>query len=88
MDWDVIKNEQFGYYEIDPKPFLRSDYNGTDISLSSLTGESFELVISSWLSKTLQTDVLPPELQNQVWLIESGLFEAIKFGHLAAQVAV
>ena len=75
-------------YEIDPSPFLRSHYNGTDISLSSLTGESFELVISSWLNKLLQTDILPPELQAQDWLIESDLFEAIKLGHLAAQVAV
>ena len=75
-------------YTIDPKPFLRLYYNGSEISLDSLTGESFELVISSWLSKLLQADVLPPELEDQDWLIESELFEAIKHGHLAAQVAV
>ena len=75
-------------YEIDPRPFLRSHYIGTDLSLSSLTGEGFELVISSWLNTLLQNDTLPPELQEQDWLIESGLFEAIKLGHLAAQVAV
>jgi len=75
-------------YEIDPKPILQSYHNGSEISLNSLTGESFELVISSWLSKLLQSDILPPELQEQDWLIESGLFEAIKLGHLAVQVAV
>lgn len=75
-------------YEIDPRPFLGSHFNGAEISLSSLTGESFELVISSWLNKLLQNDVLSPELQEQDWLTESGLFDAIKLGHLAAQVAV
>ena len=75
-------------YEIDPRPFLRSYYNGTEIPIISLTGESFELIVSSWLSKLLQSDALPPELQKQDWLIESGLYEAIKLGHLAAQVAV
>ncbi|MCB0180879.1 MAG: hypothetical protein KDI62_21805 [Anaerolineae bacterium] len=75
-------------YEIDPRPFLQSYYDGPEISLNSLAGESFELVISSWLSKLLQTDILPPELQEQGWLIETGLFEVIKLGHLAAQVAV
>lgn len=75
-------------YEIDPRPFLRSHYNGNDISLNSLTGESFELVISSWLNKLLQNDILPSELQEQNWLVESGLFEAIRLGHLAAQVPV
>ena len=75
-------------YEIDPRPFLRSYYNGAEISPGSLTGESFELVISSWLNKLLQNNVLPPELQKQDWLTESGLFEAIRLGHLAAQVAV
>lgn len=75
-------------YEIDPRPFLSAHFKGADISLDSLTGEGFELVVSSWLSKLLQIDVLPPELQEQDWLLESGLFEAIKHGHLAAQVAV
>jgi hypothetical protein len=75
-------------YEIDPKPFLHPYYARVEISPDTLTGESFELVISSWLSKLLQTDVLPPELEGQDWLIKSGLFEAIKQGHLAAQIAV
>ncbi len=75
-------------YEINPKPFLHSYYNGAKISLNSLTGESFELVVSSWLSRLLQADVLPSELQDQDWLVESGLFNAIKYGHLAVQVAV
>ena len=75
-------------YEIDPKSFLHSYYDGAEMPLNSLTGENFELVISSWLSKLLQTDILPPELQDQEWLVKSGLFDAIKHGHLAAEVAV
>ena len=75
-------------YEVDPRPFLQTYYNWPERSLISLTGESFELVVSSWLSKLLQTDVLPLELQKQDWLVESGLFETIKLGHLADQVAV
>lgn len=75
-------------YEINPEPFLQSYFNGTGISLDSLTGESFELIISSWLSNLLQADVPPFELEGQDWLIDSGLFETIKHGHLAAQVAV
>lgn len=75
-------------YEINPKPFLRSYYNGDEISSNSLTGEGFELVVSSWLIKLLQLDALPSELQDQDWLIKSGLFNAVKHGRLAAQVAV
>ena len=76
------------HYEIDPKPLLRPYYNDTDPLNGLLTGASFELVVSSWLNTLLQTDILPAELQEQEWLVESGLFEAIKSGHLAAQVVV
>ena len=87
-DAGVVPERVTPDYEIDPRPFLHSHYNGTDISLNSLTGKSFELVISSWLNKLLQNDILPPELQGQDWLVDSGLFEAIKLGRLAPQVAV
>ena len=74
-------------YEIDPLPFLASYYdNRSKKQLEALSGESFELIISSWLSKLLQANVLPSELQDQEWLVESGLFEAIKQGHLAIEV--
>jgi hypothetical protein len=73
-------------YEIDPRSFLQAHYNWSELSLDSLTGESFELVISSWLSKLLQANSLPSDLQEQDWLVESGLFEAIKLGHITTQI--
>jgi len=87
-DAGIIPEEVPPTYEIDPKPFLQPYYNGAGISLDSFTGESFELIISSWLSTLLQVDVLPEELQGQDWLVESGLFEAIRYGHLAAEATV
>lgn len=75
-------------YDVDPRPFLHLAYDSAQTSPSTLTNESFELIISALLNTLLQTDTLPAKLQNEAWLISSGLFEAIKHGHLTEQTSV
>jgi hypothetical protein len=74
--------------EIDPRPFLQTYYEKSGVSPNSLTGDSFELIITSWLNQVLSARS-PQELLNgnQDWLISSGLFDKLAGGHLELEVA-
>lgn len=75
-------------YEIDPSPYLMPYLANAGISVESLSGQGFELLIASWLNELLQQDSLPlVDGQNDQWLIESGLFDAIRKGYLVSEFA-
>ena len=76
-------------YEIDSTPFLQAYYDKSTISPENLSGESFELIVVSWLSEILRADMFPStHQQNQAWIIKSGLFKAIRKGRLASAMPV
>ncbi|MFC1737956.1 hypothetical protein ACFL1G_02770 [Planctomycetota bacterium] len=70
-------------YDINPAPLLKPYYEKSGLVPETVSGESFALFVSSWLSEIIQLNE-PTDIarRNKRWLINSGLFEAIKNGHL------
>ncbi len=76
-------------YDIDATLFLQHYYDKADISPETVGKQSVEIIVCSWLNKIMILDDLPQILeQNQQWLIESGLFNAIKRGRVVLPVVV
>jgi len=74
--------------QIDPSSFLEYYYRTSGISAESLTGRSFEYIVTSWLHRVLQTkDPLELEANGRDWLVETGLFERLTGGHLEMEAA-
>lgn len=74
-------------HEADPILFLKPYFDKSGILLSQVTGQSFELIVISWLNQILQART-SDDIQNQVWVINSGLFNALSGGYLYSQPAV
>jgi hypothetical protein len=73
-------------YEIDPLPFLTPYFEEIGVRPENLSSEGFELLMVSWLNELLQASELPETLkQNNEWLVESGLLDAIKHGRVASE---
>jgi len=75
-------------YTIDPLPLLKP-YLGTP-NVSEYLGEvGFEMVVEAWLASLTWAEKPPTNTgENADWLIESGLFDALKHGHLASEVTL
>jgi hypothetical protein len=75
-------------YEIDPTLILKPYSDRTGISIETMSGESLELIIDAWLDEIMRSDIIPVRYGNtQDWLIESGLYDAIKGGHVIPELA-
>ena len=76
-------------YQIEASEFLAPYLDPTIPPLSELSGYGLELVVTSWLGDVVHTelrrDTLAPNLQ---WLLDSGLYEAIKHGSLAIEATL
>lgn len=74
-------------YEIDAKPFFQRYYERANIPTEHLNGQSFELIVTSWLNELIQSGIPAsvPEAQRKL-LEDSGLLEALKGGSVAFQV--
>jgi len=74
--------------EVDPSPFLRPYYAQSGTTPDTITGKSFELIVSSWLNEVLKAGG-PEDLKdrNQDWLINSGLFERLSGGYVELEEA-
>ena len=63
--------------------------NGVSTPLHDLSGHSLELLVASWLSELMNSELTretaPPDLQ---WLFDSGLYDAIKKGSVATEAVV
>jgi hypothetical protein len=72
-------------YQIDPRSFLNSYYEKAIVAPGRISGERLELIVSAWLHQVTQTDA-PKFLDedSRGWLVESGLFDAIRGGRAAA----
>lgn len=75
-------------YVVDPLPFLKP-YLGTPVVSEYLSETGFEMVVEAWLTSLMWTDELPQDIaESSGWLIESGLFNALREGHLASEVTL
>jgi len=86
---EISPEEVTPTYDINPEPFLKPYYEKAGVSLEQLSGESFELIISSWLSELKQAVQVPSNfpLETQKWLFESGFLEAVKDGRVESEVS-
>lgn len=71
-------------YDVDATPFFRPYYAKAQVEPESLSSQSFDLIVASWLNELLQGTEpanLPDEARN--FLDESGLLEALRGGSVA-----
>ncbi len=75
-------------YTIDAHPILESYFKRAGVTPDRISGQSLELIVSSWLGEIIHSQKLPENVDSsQRWLIESGLYAALaggKFEHEAA----
>lgn len=85
------KGEVKPTYDMDPRFALEPFFNKTGYSLKQLNRESFELVVGFCLSGIIlayeKNDICSADPKwlsepNHEWLFGSGLFDAIKRGHI------
>lgn len=70
-------------YSIDTLSVLKPYFERAGIIPGKIRGDSFELLVASWLSDVINSEQLPEEFdESQRWLIDSGLYVAISGGNL------
>jgi len=72
-------------YEVESAPVFAPLLEGTRLDLRTLVKDTFELLVSSWLSGLVHSP--SGALQGQSWLEESGLLDAVRKGRLYDQAA-
>lgn len=86
---DALIADQEPTYSIDPQPLLKSYFDDTGLTADNISGETFELIVASLLSRLAQLKKnTQGNGQVQQWLVESGLLDGISGGHLKHEVAV
>lgn len=80
---DISSNQSEPTYIIDAIPILKPYFERAEIIPEKIRGDSFELLVASWLSDLINSDKLSEEFdESQRWLIDSGLYMAISGGDL------
>ena len=80
---DIYSNQSKPTYSIDAIPILKPYFERAGIMPEKIRGDSFELLVASWLSDMINSEQLPEEFnESQRWLIDSGLYVAISGGDL------
>lgn len=73
-------------YAIDANPIFQPYFQKARVPAEKISGQSFELIVTSWLREIINSKKLLNELdESQHWLIESGLYTAISGGKLASE---
>jgi hypothetical protein len=74
-------------YEIDATPIFKPYYEKARLSPATISNQSFELIVASWLNELIQSGISAelPEEQKKL-LQDSGLFEALKHGNIAVKM--
>jgi hypothetical protein len=74
--------------QVDSSPFLQPYFEKAGVSSEDVTGKSFELIVTAWLSHVLGADG-PEDLRdrNQEWVLTSGLFNSLAGGRLELEAA-
>jgi hypothetical protein len=80
---EIYSNQSKPTYIIDAIPILKPYFERAGIMPEKIRGDSFELLVASWISDMINSEQLPEEFnESQRWLIESGLYVAISGGDL------
>jgi hypothetical protein len=80
---DIYSNQSEPTYIIDALSVLKPYFEKAGIIPEKIRGDSFELLVASWLSDMINSEQLPEEFNEfHHWLIDSGLYRAIAGGEL------
>jgi hypothetical protein len=73
----------------DSASFLGPYFDQGGVTPAAIGEQSLQLIVASWLSECLSADT-PEDLPQQArsWLMDSGLFEAVRGGRLEAEASV
>lgn len=76
-------------YEIDAHQALAPYMDGAVVSLQNLSEQGLELLVASWLTNLLNSDLTENAVSGDLdWLFGSGLYNAIKRGSLATEAVL
>ena len=76
-------------FEIDAGPVLKPYLDESGITPENISGQSFELIVATWLNSILGiTNPLNQVSPVQDWINQSGLSEAISGGYLKHEVTL
>ncbi len=74
-------------YVIDARPILQPYFEQSGVAADQVSGQSLELIITSWLNDLIHKT--PDMLEaSQQWLMNSGLYPAVVGGSLEHEVLV
>lgn len=73
-------------YRADTSAALSPYLDGMPFALEELGGRSLEMVVASWLTGVMNSEVR--EEPGLRWLLDSGLYEAIRGGRIVTEVVV
>ncbi|WP_013320697.1 hypothetical protein [Gloeothece verrucosa] len=75
-------------YQVNPQPFLSPYYSLTEWNETKFFHTTFELIMMSWLNQIINLET--PETLDfiyQDWLLNSGLYEAIRGGEAKLEIS-
>jgi hypothetical protein len=80
---DIYSSQSEPTYIIEAIPVLKPYFERAGIIPEKIRGDSFELLVASWLADLINSEKLPEEFdESQRWLIDSELYMAISGGDL------
>ena len=75
-------------YRIDARPILQPYFEKAGVTANTISGQSLELVVASWLSEIMHAERPPQEVDETYrWVINSGLQAALAGGRLESEAA-
>lgn len=76
-------------YDVDPVPLLAAYISDAQHTLSSISESGLAMAVSSWLTNLVTSTLHKTKAQtDQVWLFDTGLYQAIKGGVVKSQVTL
>jgi hypothetical protein len=85
---DAHSDQSEPSYTIDARPILGPYFERAGVTADEISGQSLELIVSSWLGEIIHSDKLPEHTNtSQEWLIESGLYAALARGRFEHEAA-
>lgn len=75
-------------YSIDAQPILQPYFERAGVTADTISAQSLELVIASWLSEIMHTGQVPYGVDtSQHWIVDSGLQDALSGGRFEPEAA-
>lgn len=73
---------------VDARPIIDPYIKDTQISREQISGSSLQLILASWLSSLVNSNLTPESAPpSEKWLFDSGLYEAIKHGSIETEAS-